>query len=234
MWKYTAATAVCLGLAAIVYLYYAGYRPDPATYPVQGIDVSHHQGNVSWSKVADGGILFAYIKATEGADFRDPKFLDNWRSAGAAGVKRGAYHFYTFCRPALDQAANFVATVPREKGALAPALDLEFGGNCATRPGIGEAKAGLAAYSDAMLAAFGTRPVLYVTDEFLSDYGSALPLHAGMWIRSIAWRPRLAALPWVFWQYHNRGRVQGIDGPVDLNVFNGSAEDFEKVASVTP
>jgi lysozyme len=226
--------AVLLGLAAAVYIYYAGYRPDAASYPVQGIDVSHHQGDIDWSKVARNGVHFVYIKATEGADFRDKKFQDNWRAASAAGVKRGAYHFFTFCRPAEAQARNFIAAVPHEQGALAPALDLEFGGNCATRPSVSEAKARLATYSDAIFAAFEARPVLYVTDEFLRTYESALPQHAGLWIRSIAWRPLWSRYEWVYWQYHNRGHVDGIDGPVDLNVFNGTLADFDKAAAITP
>src|SRR5436190_4558929 len=60
--------------------------------PVQGIDVSYWQGDVDWQAVTDAGVYFAYIKATEGADHLDPKFLDNWQEAKQAGVARGAYH----------------------------------------------------------------------------------------------------------------------------------------------
>jgi lysozyme len=226
--------AVLLGLAAAVYFYYTHYQPDAASYPVHGIDVSHHQGDIDWPKVARASVHFVYIKATEGADFRDKKFQDNWRAASAAGVKRGAYHFFTFCRPADAQARNFIAAVPRDQGALAPALDLEFGGNCSKRPSIAEAKASLDAFSNAIFTAYGTRPVLYVTDEFLRFYESALPKHAGLWIRSIAWKPLWSRYEWVYWQYHNRGHIDGIAGPVDLNVFKGTVADFDKVASITP
>ena len=225
-------TALVGAVAAIVYAYYSQYRPDPSSYPVHGIDVSHHQGPIRWSEVASsGGVQFAYIKATEGADCRDSRFLENWTAAEAAGVRRGAYHFYTFCRPAVAQARNFTDRVPREAGALAPALDLEFGGNCNARPAREAARAELTAYSDAMLTAYGSRPVLYVTDEFLSTYGDVLPAHSGLWIRSIAWAPR-SRLGWVYWQFHNRGHVQGIDRPVDLNVFNGSLADFQKLTAI--
>src|SRR5262245_45992334 len=61
--------------------------------PIQGIDVSYWQGDIDWRKVADAGVHFAYIKATEGGDHLDAKFLDNWRAAKLAGVARGAYHF---------------------------------------------------------------------------------------------------------------------------------------------
>lgn len=211
--------------AALIYTYYVTYRPDPSRFPVQGIDVSHHQGEINWPAVA-ANVSFAYIKATEGGDFRDRRFIENWRAAKAAGIVRGAYHFYTLCRAADLQAANFSAVVPREAGMLPPALDLEFGGNCPARPTVDAVKAELAVFSDAVFSSYGVRPVLYVTREFLKAYGTALPSHSGLWIRSIAWAPYRSEGPWVFWQYHNRGSVGGISGPVDRNVFHADKSAF--------
>src|SRR3712207_239780 len=73
--------------------------------PVQGIDVSYWQGDNNWQKVSDAGVHFAYIKATEGGDRLDPKFLQNWHEAKQAGVARGAYHFMYWCRSAREQAS---------------------------------------------------------------------------------------------------------------------------------
>ena len=81
----------------------------PAGCPVAGIDVSRHQGAIDWPRVAAAGIRFAWIKATEGGDYRDPAFGRNWELAEAAGVRRGAYHFVYWCRPAKDQGNWFVA-----------------------------------------------------------------------------------------------------------------------------
>lgn len=222
--------AVVASIAIAAYCYYALYRPDPALYPVQGIDISHHQRLVRWSEVAKGGIAFAYIKATEGGSFRDTRFTENWKGARDAGITRGAYHFYTLCRPPEVQAANFIATVPKEAGILPPVLDLEFGGNCKARPPADDVRASLKKMSDALFAAYGVRPLLYVTREFLSVYGRTLPEHAGLWLRSIAWTPRWSDPAWVFWQYHNRGTVIGIDGPVDRNVYRGSITEFAAFA----
>src|SRR5512143_3772416 len=61
--------------------------------PVQGIDVSYWQGDIDWMQARNAGVRFAYIKATEGGDVVDPKFLQNWQNAKNAGVVRGAYHF---------------------------------------------------------------------------------------------------------------------------------------------
>ena len=53
--------------------------------PVQGIDVSNWQGDIDWDKVRAAGTQFAFIKATEGGDYLDPKFAQNWQAAKRAG-----------------------------------------------------------------------------------------------------------------------------------------------------
>ncbi len=82
------------------------------TMPIQGIDVSYWQGDIDWDAVRDAGVRFAFIKATEGGDHLDPKFLENWYAAKRAGIARGAYHFIYWCRPANEQALWFMLNVP--------------------------------------------------------------------------------------------------------------------------
>ena len=77
---------------------------------------------------------FAFIKATEGGDHIDPRFLENWHGAAQAGVPRGAYHFMYWCRPAHEQAAWFRRNVPNDPNALPPVLDLEWNGHSRTCP----------------------------------------------------------------------------------------------------
>jgi len=121
-------------LALALSLYMPYWRPSDSEHPIQGIDVSHHQNHIDWAALPAQGVDFAYIKATEGGDHRDRLFHANWQGAHAAGIARGAYHFFTLCRPGGEQAMNFAGTVPREPNLLPPAVDLEFGGNCAARP----------------------------------------------------------------------------------------------------
>src|SRR5690349_14781030 len=108
-------------LALLAVTFWSGHwrlnTPGPE-WTVRGID---------WHRVAAAGYSFAYIKATEGGDHRDSLFQNNWRDAQAAGLRRGAYHFFTLCRPGADQAAAFIAAVPLD-GELPPSVDLEFGG----------------------------------------------------------------------------------------------------------
>ena len=103
--------------------------------PIQGIDVSYWQGDIDWQKVRDAGVQFAFIKATEGGDHIDPKFLDNWQAAKRAGVARGAYHFMYWCRPAHEQALWFMLNVPGDSDALPPVLDVEWNSHSKTCPG---------------------------------------------------------------------------------------------------
>src|SRR5207302_8396959 len=109
-------------------------------FPVRGVDVSHHQGFVGWFEASLHDVKFAYIKATEGTDYRDPQFLYNWSQCPYDGIARGAYHFFNFCAPGKAQARNFLQVVPADPKALPPALDLEFSGNCRRTPSRAEIK----------------------------------------------------------------------------------------------
>src|SRR5271163_318172 len=101
-------------------------RAEVLRHMLPGIDVSHFQRVVDWAGVAASGIQFCFIKATEGAANVDPRFLQNWRGAGTAGLMRGAYHFFHPSVPAATQASSFVRTVVRlEPSDLPPVLDLE-------------------------------------------------------------------------------------------------------------
>lgn len=197
------------------------WQPDRERYPLRGIDVSHHQGTIDWRAVARDDVAFAYLKASEGGDHRDRRFVENWREARAAGLAVGAYHFFTFCRGGAEQARNFIEAVPVEADALPPAVDLEFGGNCGQRPGPAAMRAQLDAFLAATEEAYGKPVVLYVTPEFFDAYHDVLPPRA-LWRRAILHAPDSRA-SWALWQYHNRARVVGIVGPVDLNVFSGDA-----------
>jgi lysozyme len=202
--------------------------PDPERFPVRGIDVSHHQGPIDWPTVAsEPHLAFAYVKATEGGDWTDPRFAENWREARRAGLRVGAYHFFTFCRPPLDQARHFLSVLPRDAGTLPPAVDLEFGGNCSRTPEQHALRRDLAVWLQAVEQATGSRPVIYVTREAYDAFLDGGDVDHPIWIRDIWAEPRLPnGVRWALWQFANRGRVRGIDTVVDLNVFAGSPEAF--------
>lgn len=222
MWRWLAAVCGFAVLAAGLGWWGApAWHPSAARYPRQGIDVSHHQGPIAWVELPAQGVDFAYIKASEGGDHRDRLFAANWAGARAAGIARGAYHFFTLCRPGAEQAANFIAAVPVDPAALPPAVDLEYMGNCADparRMSVETFHAELAAYLQRVEAHYGQPAVLYLTGEFDAAFAVSARVDRPLWLRSIVFEPRFGARPWRIWQASNFRRLRGIAGRVDWNV----------------
>ena len=214
-----AVLAVLGGAGLFLWLQAPHWHPSDASFPGQGIDVSHHQGAIDWPALPAQGVDFAYIKASEGGDHRDTRFAGNWRDSRAAGIRRGAYHFFTLCRPGADQAANFIAAVPAEPDALPPAVDLEYMGNCAAgRPTVEAFHAELAIFLAAVEARYGRPALLYLTEEFDEAYQVSARVNRPLWLRNLVFEPRFGARPWTLWQVSNFRRLDGIAGPVDWNV----------------
>jgi len=232
-----AITGTALFLAAVLIIFFEeGYirfnYPAREKYPVRGIDISHHQTDIDWEILARARLDFVFIKATEGGDHRDTKFGEYWKRAGELGLARGAYHYFTFCKSGEEQAENYIRTVPDGPGLLPPVIDLEYGGNCSARPPKDELIKEIGEFSDIVERKYGSRPLIYTTNQSYRDFISGeLPGYM-IWIRDIYATPRLAdGRGWSFWQYTNRGRLWGIDGFVDLNVFNGTREEFKTLLS---
>jgi lysozyme len=202
--------------------------------PIQGIDVSYWQGDIDWEKVHDAGVSFTYIKATEGGDRVDPKFLENWEGAKRAGIARGAYHFIYWCRPAKEQALWFMLNVPADPDALPPVLDVEWNSHSKTCPGKVDRETALAKIKvllDAMQAYTGKRPIIYTDPVFHREVlqGEFPDYH--FWLRSVAAEPDAIYGPrsWAFWQFTTTGKIPGVAGKVDRNSFNGTQQDWQSV-----
>lgn len=231
-----------LGMGALAVLLVGGVAAvllgvvSPASAPLihdgaqlRGVDVARYQGRIDWAELAGHDISFAFIKATEGADWIDPKFHDNWRAAERAGVPRGAYHFFTLCRDAGEQADHFLATVGEMRGALLPALDAEHMGPCRENAPMSDVAGGVLAFLDRVHGATGTRPVIYTTETFYSAHLAGKTPGERFWLRSILSPPHYGPEDWLFWQYSGNGRRRGIGGAVDLNVFNGDEAALDKL-----
>jgi lysozyme len=202
--------------------------------PVQGIDVSYWQGDIDWQKVGDAGIQFAYIKATEGGDRVDPKFLDNWRAAKRAGLARGAYHVMYWCRTAKEQAAWFKRNAPADDSALPPVLDVEWNSYSKTCPQHIARETAIAKIKimlRAMEAYTGKQPIIYTDPAFHRDVLEGEFPDYYFWLRSVAAKPaeKYETRDWVFWQFTTTGRVPGVLGPVDRDSFNGAPADWKRV-----
>lgn len=225
--------AFAAGLAAIC-LSVLGYllviHPKPASaqeYPIKGFDVSHHQGDIEWKKISPHSFQFIYLKATEGGDFKDRKFQDNWIQAREHGFLVGAYHFYRLCRDGKIQAENFIATVPNKADALPPVIDLEYDSACINTYTKEQLLNEIQIMHDQLYQHYGKQPIFYISKSFyniiLAGHFSKTPL----WVREYQGQPNLKNNPdWLFWQHTNRGQIHGIAKLVDLNVFHGSQQDW--------
>ena len=206
--------------------------PRPKRFAVQGIDAARFQTSVDWNTARANGVNFAFLKATEGGDLRDPAYRDHSRGARRAGMWQSAYHFYYFCTEPEVQARWFIQNVARRPGDLPPVLDMEWNAKsptCASvRPPAGEVRALMRRWLRPVTAHFGQRPIIYTTPDFYAQNGLSQFTGYDFWLRSTARHVAdvYPGQPWRFWQYSATGRIGGIAGNVDLNAFNGSREDW--------
>lgn len=209
------------------------YPARPTDYPVHGIDISRHQGAVDWASIRNDGTRFAFIKATEGGDHADENFMAHWIAARDAGVKRGAYHFYYWCRNVEDQISWFIRNVPVEPDALPPVLDVEWNGDSKTCPKKvpqAEALAAMKRFLRAIEAHYHKRPIIYTSIDFYREIIDGHLHDYPLWVRTVRAHPvaRYANRPWTFWQYTEKGQVSGVNGPVDRNAFVGTEEEWNR------
>jgi lysozyme len=200
-------------------------RITPQHHAVHGVDVSRWQGEIDWERLRGQGANFAFIKATDGADHIDPMFMKNWNGADAAGIRRGAYHFFYWCSYASAQADWFIRNVPKVEGALPPVLDVEWNHQSDCRQRLPRAKVldKMQVFLDRLEQHYGQRPIIYTSPDFYdANLKGAFPNHP-FWLRSVAAHPAevYPGRDWVFWQYSGSGLSKGVDGRIDLNVFHG-------------
>jgi lysozyme len=234
-WSWTLPTAAAAALA-VWQLGKAGrldgvrerlVAPSRSRLPVRGIDVSHHQGSIDWKRVKEADYTFAYLKATEGADFRDTRYQQNWAEARSVGLVVGAYHFFTFCARGADQADHFLGVIAEQEHVLPLGVDVEFTGNCKAWDSVPAIHFELDAFVRRVEAARGEELIFYTALDQFDDLIPASLLPRALWIRSLWGEPSLP-LPWLFWQYSDAGNVPGIEGRVDLDAFAGGWPEWHE------
>ncbi len=208
---------------------------------VRGIDVSVHQGNVNWSAVAQASIAFAFARATIGGQGTDAQFPANWAGISNAGLKRGAYHFFWPATPWQQQATNFVNSVGALlTGDLPPALDLEeaFPSGNPSHDIWQDVPAEqrlpmIQNWLSAVETGLGLKPVIYTRQNFIEPLlgaGVQQLSDSPLWIAHYGVpQPNFpsAWATWTFWQNTDSGTVNGVNGKVDLDNFNGTLDDLQ-------
>ena len=210
---------------------------------IYGIDISRHQHEkgrkrfgINWKQLRitslgqrhpSGGqtfpVSFVYIKSTEGTTIRNRYFMSDYAKAKQQGLHVGAYHFFSLKTPALAQATYFVNSTLFRQGDFPPVLDVEptdaqieaIGGDEVLMQRI-------RTFMDYVEKRTHMRPILYVNQMFINKHmqnAADIKQNYNVWIaRYGEYKPDVKL---VYWQLSPDGRVNGITGPVDINVFNG-------------
>lgn len=195
-------------------------------YPVRGIDISGHNGEIDFDKVAASGIDFVWMKASEGETVRDSRFEANYDAATAAGLRVGAYHYFRFDCDGVMQAMNLCQALDDRVPSLGVAIDVEEESNAS---GVDNEVIldNLEKMID-YLQMRGYPIVLYSNKEGFIDYFHDRFSQYPIWICSFSDFSPSDDIAWTFWQYSHAGKVEGISGAVDLDVFSGSREAFSR------
>lgn len=204
----------------------------PDGYEIHGIDISHYQGDIDWDDLRNAMIegcplRFIVIKATEGSSRVDEKFNDNFYMAREYGYIRGAYHFWSNKSTAREQAYFFLNKVRLEDGDLPPVLDVEH------KPKDRSAEdfqRDILTWLHIVEDKYHVKPIIYTYYKFKEKYLNAPVFDdypywiAHYYVDKVEYKGE-----WKFWQHTDVGRLPGIKGYVDFNIYNGSYYDLRKL-----
>lgn len=221
--RLTGAAAVLI--ACIAALVFAALVPARAIPPsggrqYRGIDISEFQGEIDFEEVRRSGIEAVYIRVGAG-EYTDEYFAENYERAKAAGLKIGFYHYVT--ARSVDegrrQARFFASLAAGREPDMRLAMDFEYFGSLS----VSQINAISEAYLDELTALTKREAVIYsdlsnarnifsraLAEKYplwAAQYGADEPSANGKWRE------------WVGFQYTDEGRVGGIYGNVDRNIF---------------
>ncbi len=206
----------------------------PLKHKIHGIDVSHHNDHINWEKVAkskknEQNLSFVFIKATEGSDMVDKHFKRNWKKAKKVGLVRGAYHFYVPSSDPKYQALNFILNVKHEEGDLVPVLDFEIQGKSSYHKRNLVKNVGI--WLKTVEQHFGKKPIIYTNKFIYNTYLKGNYDEYPYWISQYETKELEGYddADVSFWQHSMTGKLEGIKGDVDFNVFIGSEYKFNKL-----
>ncbi|WP_310378238.1 glycoside hydrolase family 25 protein [Flavobacterium sp.] len=194
---------------------------------VIGIDVSQYQGTIQWNLVdtleQKHLLRYVFIRATAGNDKIDSKFATNWIGAKKAKLIRGAYHYYRPNENSMEQAKLFIKTVHLQKGDLPPVLDIE---KLPKEQSIVNLKIGLKRWLALVEAHYKVRPIIYTGENYYDDFLKEEFKDYLFWIANYNFYREEIKEDWLFWQFTEKATVSGIKGNVDVNIYNGDAEQL--------
>jgi lysozyme len=189
---------------------------------VVGIDVSQYQGTIHWDEVAavenNFPIKFVFIRATVGKNKVDNAFATNWDASRKKFI-RGAYHYYRPNENSLEQARNFITNVKLSKGDLPPVLDIEA---MPKNQSIDSLKVGLKRWLEKVDAHYHVKPIIYTNEKFYEAFLKEAFSDYQFWIANYNFFVETMQDDWLFWQFTEKATIPGINGNVDVNIYNGT------------
>ncbi len=209
------------------------YQKPPLFFPkwkqfqIYGVDVSKYQRGINWDRVKLDGIEFAIVKATEGSCKRDKKFEYNWLETKRSNIIRGAYHYYHPKVNWKDQFENITQTVSLHNGDLPVIIDIEDDQQVDKKLLV----TNLTSLLIALEKHYRIRPIVYTYASFYNDFFQGALNNYPLWIANYSNEPPVLkdGAQWTFWQYSEKGSIEGIPWYVDLNCFYGSKQALKNL-----
>ena len=243
-WAYWAGGFAVVGLYVWLFYYFFvgpfGFRwralygdaNYPDGYDIRGIDISHYQGKIDWDRLQNAMIekcplRFVVVKATEGSSSIDETFRDNFKNAREYGFIRGAYHFWSNKSTAREQAAWYLKHVHLKEGDLPPILDVEH------KPADmsdEDFRREILTWLHIVEDKYHVKPIIYTYYKFKVKYlGTQVFDDYPYWIAHYYVDKVDYDGEWKFWQHTDAGRLPGIKGYVDFDLYNGSFYDLKRL-----
>lgn len=192
-----------------------------------GIDISHYNGTIDWEqiKASKFPIQFVFIRSSMGKNGTDKQFSVNYAKAKEAGYLVGVYHYYRPNENSTQQFNHFKSVYSYKKGDLPPVLDIEEMG----KNGEENLRKGLLNFLQLIEKNWGIKPIIYSGRTFylsyIENYFSKYPL----WIAAYSGENRVLNIQWKFHQFTEQLNINGIEGAVDGNYFNGNKNDLKRL-----
>ena len=204
----------------------------PEGYEIHGIDISHYQGKIDWEQLKNAMIKgcpvrFVIIKSTEGSSRLDENFRENFNQARDFGFIRGVYHFWSNKSTAREQAYYFLDQVHLTDGDLPPVLDIE---HKPADKSVEDFQRDVLTWLHIVEDKYHAKPIIYTYYKFKEQYLSAPVFEdypywiAHYYVDKVQYKGK-----WKFWQHTDVGKLPGIKGYGDFNIYNGSYYELKQL-----
>lgn len=202
---------------------------DKHTDHLFGFDVSHYQSAIEWKEIDSlynkFAIDYVFLRATMGVDGVDKTFDFNWKKAKSRLLVRGAYHYYRPDENSTLQAENFIKNTALEPGDFFPVLDIE---ELPKEQSKEKMREGLKNWLLIVEKHYGVKPIIYSGANFYEHHLKEHFPEYKIWIAKYSLFNEKMNDDWHFWQFTDKGTVNGVETKVDLNIFKGDRYDLKQ------